>query len=112
MCIRDRPLRGVCQLFDVRHKPTEDDRRLAAQLADFLEERGGRSDLAVHHLLVATKADKLGRAKRKPAQKQLALQLERPTAEVTLFSSTEHLGRDELLERVWEVLDSQGSNAS
>ncbi len=98
------PLKGVCQLFDVRHKPTEDDRRLATQLSSFLEERGGRRELALQHLLVATKADKLGRAKRKPARKTLADLLERPPGDVTLFSSTEHLGRDELLGRVWTVL--------
>lgn len=83
---------AVVQLFDLRHKPTRDD--LAALEA--LRQR----DFA--HVLVATKADKIARTKRGVARRELAKALGALPSDVLLFSSTEHEGRAEVWDRLWE----------
>lgn len=88
------PLVCVCQLIDIRHSPTAEDLQLAGQL----------SSLQAAHILVATKADKLALSKRKPARKVVAAKLDCAPGSVTLFSAPDHVGRDELLARLWSQL--------
>jgi GTP-binding protein len=87
-------LRGIVQLLDVRHDPTNDDR----QMLDFLGELG------VPTIVVLTKIDKLTaseRAKRVPA---LSSGLGLDTDQVVPFSAVTGEGRDELAEAIDTLL--------
>lgn len=90
---RREGLRAVCQLFDLRHRPSADDLQVHAGLV------GQRFTV----LRVATKADKLPRSKRKAARRALAEALKVAFEEVVLFSAPERMGRDELWELIWEA---------
>ena len=87
-------LRGIVQLLDVRHAPTDDDR----QMLDFLAEVG------VPTVIVLTKIDKL-----KPKQVAerviaLATELEIDGEQLISFSAETGEGRDELAEAIVSVL--------
>jgi len=87
-------LRGIVQLLDVRHDPTNDDR----QMLDFLGELG------VPTIIVLTKMDKLTateRAKRVPAISSI---LGLDSDQVVPFSATTGEGRDELAEAIDSLL--------
>ena len=87
-------LRGIVQLLDVRHDPTNDDR----QMLDFL------SELGVPTIIVLTKMDKLTateRAKRVPAISSI---LGLDSDQVVPFSATTGEGRDELAEAIDSLL--------
>ncbi len=86
-------LYAVCQLFDLRHSPTADDKQVLAAL----QARG----LSV--LAVATKADKLALSKRKPARVKLAKALGLSVSDVVLTSSEANIGRQQLVEKIWKV---------
>ncbi|MDH5672943.1 MAG: ribosome biogenesis GTP-binding protein YihA/YsxC [Myxococcales bacterium] len=77
-------LRCVVLIIDVRRGLLEED----SQLLEFLQHIDREA------LLVATKLDKLPRNRRKPAMLAIERQAGRP---VMAFSSSERLGRDELL---------------
>lgn len=79
----------VC-IIDVEVGPTSDD----FYTLDFLQESKHRL------LVVATKLDRLAKARRKPRLLELAGQLELPPEAVVGFSATEGLG----VEEVWEAL--------
>jgi GTP-binding protein len=87
------PLRAVCQLFDLRHSPTGEDR-------DVLEGLQQRDYEAV---LVATKSDKLPLAKRKAARGKLAKSLGVAPELVTLFSAETRHGREQVWQRLWRA---------
>ena len=86
-------LYGVCQLFDLRHKPTAEDRDVFQTL----------STRGFDVIVVATKADKLALAKRKPARIQLAKALGVDVKKVILTSSEADIGRQELLGKIWDA---------
>ncbi len=88
------PLVAVCHLLDLRHKPTKEDQ-------DMIDAIG---TCACAYLPVATKADKLAAAKRKPARKKLAAAIARPEQAVTLFSAPGHIGRGALWGHIWGTL--------
>lgn len=77
-------------IIDAEVGPTEDD----LQTLEYLQ------DTVKQILLVATKIDRLPKARRKPRLQQLADQLELPREAVIGFSSTDKLGLDE----VWGAL--------
>ena len=82
-------LRGVVHLIDVRHAPSAEDRQMRAWLRQW------------HHplLVVATKADKIGRPQRPSHLKQIAEALSLDAdALVVLFSAQTGEGR----EKIWE----------
>jgi GTP-binding protein len=81
-----RPLRGIVALFDIRREPDELDRSLLEILI-----RSG-----VPWLPVWTKADKLTGSQAQARGRQLNGIFDVKTAGL-VFSSTAHLGRDELL---------------
>lgn len=89
-------LAAVCQLFDVRHAPSKEDQEMFFAIAE----------KAPAHVLVATKADKLAPAKRKPALKALAAPFGISSTQILLFSSTERIGREALWDRLWSELPS------
>lgn len=82
----NRPLRGIVALFDIRRDPDELDRSLLEVLA-----RSGAPQL-----LVWTKADKLSGAQARARGRELDRMFNVKTTGL-VFSSTAHLGRDELL---------------
>jgi GTP-binding protein len=87
-------LRGIVQLIDVRHDPTEDDRLML----DFL------SELGVPTVVVLTKIDKLP-AKQKSARIfEVARSLALDSDQVISFSAVTGEGRNDLAEAVESLL--------
>jgi GTP-binding protein len=89
-----KQLRGVVQLLDVRHDPTEDDR----QMLDFL------ADVSVPVMFVATKTDKLSRAAATRRVQELAIMLQVDEDHIIPFSAQTGVGRDELAEAISGLL--------
>ena len=89
-----RALRGVVQLLDVRHDPTDDDRAML----DFLAELG------VPVIVAATKVDKLRTSEVQPRLQALAQEIGVDASQIILFSSTTGRGRDELAEALVALL--------
>tara|TARA_B100000683_G_scaffold234945_1_gene238429 strand:+ start:197 stop:823 length:627 start_codon:yes stop_codon:yes gene_type:complete len=86
-------LYAVCQLFDLRHQPTAEDR----EVFQTLSMRGFQV------IIVATKADKLALSKRKPARIKLAKALGVEMRQVVLTSSEADIGRQDLLAKIWKA---------
>jgi GTP-binding protein len=89
-----RQLRGVVQLLDVRHDPTEEDR----QMLDFL------ADVSVPVMFVATKTDKLSQAAVTRRVQELAIMLQVDEDHIIPFSAQTGAGRDELAEAISGLL--------
>jgi len=87
-------LRGVVQLLDVRHDPTEEDR----QMLDFL------ADVSVPVMFVATKTDKLSQAAVTRRVQELAIMLQVDEDHIIPFSAQTGAGRDELAEAISGLL--------
>jgi GTP-binding protein len=87
--VRD-PLRVVVSIIDAEVGPTSDD----FATLDYLQESKRRV------LVVATKVDRIPKARRKPRLKEVVTQLALPPEAVLPFSATEREGVDE----VWEAL--------
>jgi GTP-binding protein len=91
---RSPALRGVVQLLDVRHDPTDDD----LQMLDFL------ADVGVPAVVVFTKTDKLSKAAAAERVKLLSVALQLDEEQAIPFSSTTGAGRDELAEAIASLL--------
>lgn len=89
-----KQLRGVVQLLDVRHDPTEDDR----QMLDFL------ADVSVPVMFVATKTDKVSRPVAAQRVRELAIMLQVDEDHIIPFSAQTGVGRDELAEAIAGLL--------
>ena len=87
-------LRGVVQLLDVRHDPTDDDR----QMLDFL------ADVGVPAMFVATKTDKLSKLATEQRVRDLAIILQVDEDHIIPFSAQTGAGRDELAEAIAGLL--------
>ena len=87
-------LKGIVQLLDIRHEPTEDDR----QMLDLLAEIGLPTVVAV------TKTDKLSRPQAAARVKAIARELALDEEQVIPFSAVTGAGRDELAEAVVALL--------
>ncbi len=79
-------LRAVVVIIDVRVGPTDDD----LEMIHWLEEKGRRP------IVVATKLDKLPKAKRAGRLRQIEVQLQLPPRSLLGFSSEEGIGREAL----------------
>ena len=79
-------LRGVVQLLDIRHDPTDDDR----QMLDFL------ADVGVPAMFVATKTDKVSKLAVTQRLRDLAIILQVDEDHIIPFSAQTGVGRDEL----------------
>lgn len=90
-------LRGVVQLLDVRHDPTDDDR----QMLDFL------ADVGVPVMFVATKVDKISRAAVERRVRELAIILQVDEDHIIPFSAQTGVGRDELAEAIAGLLATE-----
>lgn len=85
---RSPVLKGIVQLLDIRHDPTDDDR----QMLDLLAE------LELPTIVCVTKVDKLSKAQVAERVKALAGALHLDEEQVIAFSSETGMGRDELAE--------------
>jgi GTP-binding protein len=97
--LRDsRNLRGIVQLLDARHDPTPDD----LQMLEFL------ADLEVPTVVVATKIDKLPRARVAERVRELARAAGVGEEQVVPFSATTGVGRAELAEAIVSLVHGSG----
>lgn len=92
-------LRGVVQLLDVRHDPTDDDR----QMLDFL------ADVGVPAMFVATKTDKLSRLAVDKRVSDLAIILQVDEDHIIPFSALTGGGRDELAGAIAGLLNPESA---
>ncbi|HAA5630464.1 TPA_asm: YihA family ribosome biogenesis GTP-binding protein [Listeria monocytogenes] len=89
-------LRGVIQIVDLRHKPTEDDRMMYEFLKYY--------DIPV--IVVATKADKIPRSKWQKNAKIVRETLDfDPDDKFVLFSSETQMGKDEAWQFIKEGME-------
>ncbi|MEB2461872.1 ribosome biogenesis GTP-binding protein YihA/YsxC [Listeria monocytogenes] len=89
-------LRGVIQIVDLRHKPTEDDRMMYEFLKYY--------DIPV--IVVATKADKIPRSKwQKKAKIVRETSYFDPDDKFVLFSSETKMGKDEAWQFIKEGME-------
>jgi GTP-binding protein len=87
-------LRGIVQLLDIRHAPTDDDRQLFDLLAD----------IGVPAIVAVTKIDKLAKPRVHERLHALAVELELDEDQMIPFSAVTGEGRDELAEAVVSLL--------
>ncbi|MEO7042160.1 MAG: ribosome biogenesis GTP-binding protein YihA/YsxC [Gemmatimonadaceae bacterium] len=92
-----KDLRGVVQLLDVRHDPTDDDR----QMLDFL------ADVGVPVMFVATKTDKISRLAVDKRIRDLAIILQVDEDHIIPFSAQTGAGRDDLAEAIAGLLATE-----
>ncbi|MCE9600744.1 MAG: ribosome biogenesis GTP-binding protein YihA/YsxC [Gemmatimonadetes bacterium] len=95
-------LKGIVQLLDIRHEPTEDDR----QMLDLLAEIGLPTVVAV------TKTDKLSRPQVAARVKEIARELALDEEQVIPFSAVTGAGRDELADAVVALLAQSAPDAA
>lgn len=89
-------LRGVIQIVDLRHKPTEDDRMMYEFLKYY--------DIPV--IVIATKADKISRSKWQKNAKIVRETLDfDPDDKFVLFSSETKMGKDEAWQFIKEGME-------
>lgn len=91
---RRRPLRVVVSIIDGEVGPTADD----FNTLDYLAEKDCRI------LVVATKMDRVAKARRKPRVQELTRALELPAGAVVGFSATDRLGVDDTWRTLLEAL--------
>jgi len=93
-------LRGVVALVDAEVGPTPDDVRSLG----YLQEAGRPT------LVVATKLDRVAKARRRPRLQSIAQLLQVDVDWVLGFSATEKLGVTEVLEAVWELTGARDTS--
>lgn len=86
-------VKHIYMLLDIRHGPTEDDKMMFQYILYY----------AIPYTLVATKADKLARSKRRQAANACAKALGAPPYAIAYSSETGE-GKEELLERMEAVI--------
>ncbi|HMA25521.1 MAG TPA: ribosome biogenesis GTP-binding protein YihA/YsxC [Gemmatimonadaceae bacterium] len=99
---RSPQLRGIVQLLDVRHDPTNDDRLML----DFL------SEIGVPTIVVLTKIDKLTAAERRKRLAEIPLRLGLDAEQVIPFSASTGEGRDELGAAIESLLEQPSWKAA
>jgi len=93
---REERLAGVVHLIDVRHSPSPDDIHMVEYLAE----------LGMPALIIFTKVDKLGGNQRSRMIPALAEELQVDLDQIIAFSSKTGEGRDDLLESVGALLET------
>ncbi|OQB24616.1 MAG: putative GTP-binding protein EngB [Firmicutes bacterium ADurb.Bin182] len=93
-------LSHIFLLLDIRHDPSEEDKRMYEWIIYY----------GVPHTLIATKADKLPRAKRQPAADSCAKKLGAPPFAM-VFSAKTAQGRQELLCHIGRILSDAERSA-
>ena len=86
-------VKHIFLLIDIRHAPTAEDKQMFEYVLYY----------GLPFTLIATKADKLAKSKRKQAAAAAAKQLGAPPAAIAYSSETGD-GKEELLERIGQIL--------
>ena len=87
----------LISLVDIRHKPTEDDKMMVNYLYHY----------QIPFVLVATKADKLGKTKIIPALKDISAELRVGIDDITASSSETGLGKDKILQLIQTAIENR-----
>ena len=90
-------IRLLLSLVDIRHDPTADDKMMVNYLYHY----------AVPFVLVATKADKLGKTKIKPRLKEIAASLRVGIGDITASSAENGLGKSEIFSAIEQVITAE-----
>jgi GTP-binding protein len=85
-------LKLVVLILDIRHKPTDDDRLMAAWL-DFHK---------IHTVFVANKSDKVKKSEKNKKIRSILEFLEKKEKKVIIFSSKDREGKKDL----WRVIEN------
>lgn len=86
-------VKHIFMLIDIRHEPTQDDRQMFKYILYY----------AIPYTLVATKADKLAKSRRRQAANKCAKLLGAPPYAIAYSSETGE-GREELTERIRQLV--------
>lgn len=90
-------LKGIIQLIDIRHKPTQDDK----MMYEWLDYHGFAK------IIVATKADKISRGKRKQNLSKIEAELQmQKGVPLVAFSARTKDGKNDLLFQIDKLLES------
>ncbi len=95
------PLVHILHLLDIRHEPGENDLKMTA----LIRETGLSSTV------VATKADKLSTSKQQASLSKIARVLDIDPGNIIAYSSETKQGRNELLDRIEQVLEETSTLA-
>ena len=86
----------VLQLVDIRHEPTADDEMMGS----YFRNQG------IPYTVVATKADKISRGARSKQLAPICRAMQVQPWDVIVFSSEEGTGREELLQKIEQIMPS------
>jgi len=93
-----RDLKHIFLLMDIRREPSQDDLQMSLWI----------QHSAIPCTIIATKADKLPKSRRKPAASQLSDKLAMTFATPTIiFSSLEKSGISEIRQRIGDIMDDK-----
>ena len=87
----------VLSLVDIRHDPTADDKMMVNYLYHY----------ALPFVLVATKADKLGKTKVKPRIKEISADLRVGVSDITASSAETGLGKKEIFALIEQAIEAK-----
>ena len=87
-------IRLLLSLVDIRHDPTADDKMMVNYLYHY----------AVPFVLVATKADKLGKTKIKPRVQEIATDLKVGFSDITATSAENGFGKEQVLSLIEQAI--------
>ena len=95
--LQSQKIRLLVSLVDIRHDPTSDDKMMINYLYHY----------QIPFVLVATKADKLGKTKIKPRLKEISAELRVGIGDITASSSENGLGKQEILSLIEKAISEQ-----
>lgn len=93
--LKTQDVKLLISLVDIRHDPTSDDKMMINYLYHY----------QIPFVLVATKADKLGKTKIKPRLKEIATELRVGIADITATSSETGYGKQEVLSLIEQAIN-------
>ena len=95
--LQTQDIKLLISLVDIRHDPTSDDKMMINYLYHY----------QIPFVLVATKADKLGKTKIKPRLKEISASLRVGIGDITASSSENGLGKQEILSLIEKAINQQ-----
>jgi GTP-binding protein len=95
--LQTQDIKLLISLVDIRHDPTSDDKMMINYLYHY----------QIPFVLVATKADKLGKTKIKPRLKEISADLRVGIADITASSSETGLGKQEVLSLIEKAISTK-----
>ena len=95
--LQTQDIKLLISLVDIRHDPTSDDKMMINYLYHY----------QIPFVLVATKADKLGKTKIKPRLKEISAELRVGIGDITASSSETGLGKQEVLSLIEKAISTK-----